>query len=152
MPITSLTWGVKASFRAYVEAAGGEITLSDGATRDAEGAFVLTALPGGDLAIGADGALTGQARFQGAIRFEAHGGMLRTTLCELGLEAGPDGGVITAPTTPGGEKRYAIAKLGPPETGPDGAIAMACTITLDGMYQIADNYPPGTPLDPVRLS
>jgi hypothetical protein len=152
MGVTTLTWGVKASFRAYVEAAGGIITLADGATRDAEGAFILTALPGGDLALGADGALRGAARFQGAVSFEAHGGMLKTTLCELGVEAGPEAAAITAPTTPGGEKRYAIAKLGRPETSGDGAITLPATITLDGMYQIADNYPPGTPLDPVRLS
>ena len=24
-------------------------------------------------------------------------------------------------------------------------------ITIDGMYQIADNYPPGTELDPLQL-
>jgi hypothetical protein len=152
MGVTTLTWGVKASFRAYVEAAGGAITLEDGATRTAAGDFILAAAPGGDLAVGPDGALMGSARFKGIIRFEAHGGMLRTTLCELGVEAGPEGGVITAPTAPGGEKRYAIAKLSPPAVGPDGAITLAATITLDGMYQIADNYPPGTPLDPVRLS
>lgn len=152
MSVTTLTWGVKASFRAYVEAAGGSITLADGTGRNAEGAFVLTAAPGGDLAVGPDGALTGAARFQGAISFEAHGGMLRTTLCELGVEAGPDGAVITAPTNPGGEKRYAIARLGAPQTGPDGAVTLPATITLDGMYQIADNYPPGTALDPVVLS
>ena len=31
------------------------------------------------------------------------------------------------------------------------APAAPATITLDGMYQIADNYPPGTALDPVVL-
>jgi Htaa len=151
MSITTLTWGVKASFRAYVEAAGGSIALSDGATRDDEGAFVFTALPSGDLAVGPDGALTGSVRFQGAVAFEAHGGMLKTTLCELAVEAGPEGAVISAPQAPGGEKRYPIAKLGAAQVAPDGALTLACTITLDGMYQIGDHYPPGTPLDPVRL-
>ena len=44
-----------------------------------------------------------------------------------------------------------IAKLGPVEIGPDDAITLGAEITLDGMYQIADNYPPGTELDPLRL-
>ena len=30
-------------------------------------------------------------------------------------------------------------------------IVLTAKITLDGMDQIADNYPPGTQLDPLRL-
>ena len=40
MGFNSLTWGVKASFRSYVEAAGGSTVLSDGATRGKDGSFV----------------------------------------------------------------------------------------------------------------
>jgi len=77
MAFTRLTWGVKASFRGYVEAADGTISVSDGATRDADGDFVFTALPGGDLAFPGDGPPTGAAGFQGTVAFDAHGGMLR---------------------------------------------------------------------------
>ena len=151
MTFTRLTWGVKASFRAYVEAAGGTISVSDGATRDADGEFVFTALPGGDLTIPGDGPPTGAARFQGAVAFDAHGGMLRASLVELGIEAGHDGLVLTAAQAPGGTRRCVIARLGPVEATPQGSIILGAVITLDGMFQIADNYPPGTPLDPVRL-
>jgi len=151
MTFTRLTWGVKASFRGYVEAAEGTISVSDGATRDADGAFVFTALPGGDLAIPGDGPPTGAARFQGTVAFEAHGGMLKSTLAELGVEADQDGLVLTAAQAPGGTRRCAIARLGPVESTPPGAVILGAVITLDGMFQIADNYPPGTPLDPVRL-
>jgi len=151
MTFTRMTWGVKASFRAYVEAAGGTIGVSDGATRDADGAIVFTALPGGDLAIPADGPPTGSARFQGTVAFDAHGGMLRSTLAELAVEVQDDGLVLTAPQAPGSERRCAIARLGPVEARADGAVILGAVITLDGMFQIADNYPPGTPLDPVRL-
>jgi len=34
---------------------------------------------------------------------------------------------------------------------PQGSTILGAVITLDGMFQIADNCPPGTPLDPVRL-
>jgi len=152
MTFTCLTWGVKASFRAYVEAAEGTIHVSDGATRDAEGAFVFAALPGGDLTIPGDGPPTGAVRFQGTVAFDAHGGMLRATLAELGVEAGPDGLVLTAAQAPGSVQRCVIARLGPIETAPQGAVTASAVITLDGMFQIADNYPPGTPLDPVRLA
>ena len=88
MSFNKLTWGVKASFSGYVEASEGSITLSDGATRTEEGTFVFMAQPGGDLSIAADGSATGAMRFQGTVVFEAHGGMLKSTLAELGLEAG----------------------------------------------------------------
>ncbi len=151
MSFNRLTWGVKASFRSYVEAAGGSVSLSDGATRAEDGAFVFSAVPGGDLTVASDGSASGSMRFQGTITFEAHGGMLKSTLTELGLEAGADGLFLTALETQLNRDRCAIAKLGPVEVGPDDVVTVGAEITLDGMYQIADNYPPGTALDPLRL-
>lgn len=150
MSFEKLTWGVKASFRNYVEAAGGTISVSDGATRAEDGSFVLKALPGGDLTIAPDGIATGAMRFQGTITFEAHGGMLKSTLSELGLEVGADGLVLTVLEAPMNQGRCAIAKLESIE-GEGDAITLRSEITIDGMYQIADNYPPGTELDPLKL-
>lgn len=96
MSYDRLTWGVKASFRSYVEGAGGSIVLSDGATRAKDGTFVFEAVPGGDLTIAPDGRAAGTMRFQGTVAFEAHGGMLKATLTQLGLEVGTDGLVLTA--------------------------------------------------------
>jgi hypothetical protein len=152
MSFNRLTWGVKASFRSYVEAVGGAITISDGATRNEDGTFVFEALPGGDLSIAADGSATGAMRFQGTVTFAAHGGMLKSTLAELGLEAGPEGFVLTVLDAPMNTRRCAIAKLGPVEVGADNAVTVGTAITLDGLYQIADNYPPGTELDPLQLA
>jgi len=151
MGFNKLTWGVKASFRNYVEAAEGSITVSDGATRTDNGTFVLAAIPGGDLTITPDGSATGAMRFQGTITFEAHGGMLKATLSELGLEASDEGLVLTVLDAPMNKDRCAIAKLGPVDGESKDAITLHAEITMDGMYQIADNYPPGTELDPVRL-
>ena len=151
MSFSKLTWGVKASFRGYVEAAGGSVTLSDGATRAEDGTFVFNAVPGGDLSIEPDGSATGAMRFQGAVTFEAHGGMLKSTLAELGLEAGADGLVLTVLEGPMNQGRCAVAELGPVEVGAGDALTIVTKITVDGMYQIADNYPPGTELDPLQL-
>ncbi|MEQ8691894.1 MAG: HtaA domain-containing protein [Pseudomonadales bacterium] len=151
MSFNRLTWGVKASFRSYVEAAGGSVELSDGATRAADGAFVFEAAPGGDLAIASDGSATGSIRFLGTVTFDAHGGMLKATLSELGLEAGPDGLVLTALEAPANQDRCAIANLSVIEVSADDNATLRAEITMDGMYQIADNYPPGTELDPVLL-
>ena len=152
MSISKLTWGVKASFRGYVEGVGGSITASDGATRTEDGGIVFTAIPGGDLTIAPDGSATGSMRFEGTVHFKAHGGMLDSTLAELALEATDDGLFITVLEAPMNQGRCAIAKLGAVEVGPDGEMTLRAEITMDGMYQIADNYPPGTELDPVLLA
>ena len=46
MKHTKLIWGVKESFRQYVEAAEGSITVADGADRNADGTFVFEAIEG----------------------------------------------------------------------------------------------------------
>ena len=152
MSFNKLTWGVKASFRGYVEAAGGSITVSDGAVRAEDGAFIFSAASGGDLTIAPDGKATGSMRFQGTVIFDAHGGMLKSTLTELGLEAGDEGLVLTALEGPMNTGRCAIAEVYPIEVDAEDAITLGAKITIDGMYQIADNYPPGTELDPLRLN
>ncbi|MEM7294765.1 MAG: hypothetical protein AAF420_15400 [Pseudomonadota bacterium] len=48
------------------------------------------------------------------------------------------------------QDRCAIAQLGPVEVVGE-AVSLGAQITLDGIYQIADNYSPGTELDPLRL-
>ena len=151
MSFNKLTWGVKASFRGYVEGAGGSVSLSDGATQAEYGTFVFMAQPGGDLAIAPDGSATGAMRFQGTITFEAHGGMLKSTLRELGLEAGDNGLVLTVLDGPRNKSRCAVAELGPINISAAGSMTIVSKITIDGMYQIADNYPPGTELDPIIL-
>ena len=151
MSFNNLTWGVKASFRSYVEAAEGSITMSDGATRAEDGAFIFEAAPGGDLSIAADGSASGAMRFQGTVTFDAHAGMLKATLAELGLEAEDDGLVLTVLEAPMNRSRCTIAKLQVIDVSPEGAVTLRSEITMDGLYQIADNYPPGTELDPLRL-
>jgi hypothetical protein len=151
MRFTRLTWGVKASFRAYVEGSGGTIAVSDGASRDASGAFVFPACPGGDLAVSVDGLATGALRFQGGVAFEAHGGLLKATLADLGVEVDGDSLVLTAAQTYDPSRRAVVAQLGSVQRAADGSMTLDAVITFDGMLLIADNYPPGTILDPVRL-
>lgn len=151
MSFNRLSWGVKASFRSYVEAAGGSIGVSDGATRNDDGTFVFLAAPGGDLNVAEDGSASGSMRFQGTVAFDAHGGMLKSTLSELGIEASEDGLVLTALEAPMNQGRCEIAKLDSVSIDQSGNVTMRAEITMDGMFQIADNYPPGTELDSVQL-
>ena len=146
MSFNRLTWGVKASFRNYVEAAGGSIAVSDGATRADDGSIIFEAKPGGDLSVDKDGDANGSQHFQGTVTFEAHGGMLKSALTDLALEV-----MLTVQDSLMRENRCAIAKLGPIEVSSDKSMTIKSEITMDGMYQIADNYPPGTELDPLIL-
>ncbi|MEJ0064693.1 MAG: HtaA domain-containing protein [Caulobacteraceae bacterium] len=76
----TLSWGLKQSFRAYVEAAGGSFEIAEGAERISDGAFAFAAAPGDGLKLGADGRPQGVGRFVGEVRCEAHGGMLKVFL------------------------------------------------------------------------
>ena len=144
MRVTRLGWGVKQSFRAYVEGSGGSIALDGGAARADDGTFVFAATADSDLALDG-GALSGTGRFAGKIAFQAHGGLLSVTLTDPWVEPAGDGWVLSIAET--ATRRTAIAKLGAVEDG-----ALPAVTTLDGMMILGDHYPPGTQLDPVRLS
>lgn len=143
MRVTTLRWGVKQSFRAYVEAMGGAISADAGAARADDGGFVFAAAEDSDL-VADDGGLSGTGRFRGRVAFSAHGGMLSVTLVDPWVEAAADGWVLSIAET--ATRRTAIAKLGVLEGG-----AMGAVTTLDGMMILGDHYPPGTALDEVRL-
>lgn len=152
--LATLQWGLKQSFRAYVESAGGTIAADEGASRTADGAFVFAAAPGdAGLSLGADGKPRGAGRFVGEVRCEAHGGMLKVYLADPAVEIGPEGGVLTVAESPGRDSRVALATLdvGAATTDEDGAVVIPAKVSMDGWRVLPDNYPPTTPLDPVRL-
>jgi hypothetical protein len=146
-----LAWGVKQSFRSYIDAAGGTIALAGGAERAADGGFVFTQAQESTLALGADGRLTGVGRFAGEVRFQAHGGMLSVNLAAPWVEATETGPVLSLAESP--TRRVVFAKLDAGALTPeaDGTLSLAAAITLDGMFILGDHYPPGTALDPVQL-
>lgn len=152
MNLTTLKWGVKESFRHYVEGVGGTISLSEGAERSVDGAFIFQAYPGGNLNLSAGQSPTGLVSFRGTVTFDAHGGMLKSTLSQLAIEVGPEGLMLTALEAPMGQNRCAVARLTMGDEPMGSTITLNAEITLDGMYQIADNYPPGTILDSLELS
>lgn len=149
--IGRLVWGVKQSFRGYVEASGGTITVGGGAERTADGAFAFG--PGeGDLTVGPDGAPAGTGGFAGEVKFEAHGGMLSVFLADPQVTvAGGEASLSVADSAARG-RRVTIVKLDlAAATRDGGALVLPAVTTLDGMFLLGDHYPPGTPVDPVRL-
>jgi hypothetical protein len=152
--LTTLSWGVKQSFRNYVEAAGGVIETAAGAERDAGGGFAFPAAPGEGLTLDAGGRPQGQARFTGEVRFEAHGGMLKVCLADPILDIGPSGAVLTAFDTSARTHRMEIAKLdlAALTRGEAGELVIPASLAMDGIQVLGDHYPLGAALDPVRLA
>ncbi len=149
----TLEWGLKQSFRAYVEGAGGSIE-TEGVGRAPDGGFVFGAAPGdAGVRLGADGKPHGVGSFLGEVRCQAHGGMLKVTLADPNVEIGPDGGAITVVDPFARETRVelAVLELDGATAGDDGDIVIPTKLSKDGWRVLGDHYPPMTPLDPVRL-
>lgn len=144
----TLCWGVKESFRRYVEAAGGTITTDGGAERAADGVFAFPAAPDNDLRLTPDGKLEGRGGFLGEVRFEAHGGMLSVRLADLAIEVAASSAMLSVAD---GARRAEIAQLDLAAADP-GHGAIPTSLTMDGSWLLGDHYPPRTALDPVRLT
>jgi hypothetical protein len=151
--LAKLSWGLKQSFRAYVEGAGGAIETSGGAERADDGTFAFIAESGRGLTLDENGKLQGVARFTGEVRCEAHGGMLKVFLADPSLEIGPTGGVIAVADSHARDHRVELAQLdlAAATIDDDGALVIPAKLARDGWRVLGDHYPPLTPLDPVRL-
>jgi hypothetical protein len=157
-----LSWGTKASFVSYVTGpiAQGSITPSGGASQ-ANGAFAFPNASGS-----ADPAPASvDARFDGAIRFLGHGGLLDLTFSDLHLATnGPTGSLqldYTGTSLSGGASisgaDVTVATLSDvtyPSVAADGIDVSAATVTLtaDGAAAFAGFYAAGTALDPLSAT
>lgn len=150
----TLSWGVKQSFRAYVEGSGGVIEAGEGATRTPDGAFAFPAAPGEGMRLDVDGKPEGVAKFAGAVRCEAHGGMLKVLFADPSVEIGPAGAAVFVADMQDRTRRIALATLDLAKAtlGDDGAWVIPAKLARDGWQVLGDHYPQSTPLDPVRLT
>ena len=151
--VKTLSWGVKQSFRAYVEGAGGKTETSDGAERTADGGFTFAAGPDSTLTLDEGGKLTGRGTFLGVVQFEAHGGMLKVCLADPILEITDAGAVLTVADHVSRTYRLEAAKLdlAAATTESSGEVALPAALMMFGCQWLGDHYPAGTPLDVVRL-
>lgn len=151
---STLYWGVKESFRNYVEGAGGQIETAEGAARGVDGGFVFGGVPGGELTFSEDGKPEGRLNFIGEVRMTAHGGMLSVSIADPDLEFSRSGAMLAVIDcglrTP---RRVTFAQLDVSQmtTGDKGEIVIPAALTMDGCQILGDHYSPSTPIDPVRL-
>lgn len=149
----TLTWGVKQSFRSYVEGSGGTIEAGLGAERGEDGVFVFAGVPGKGLTRGADGKPQGKGVFSGEVRFQAHGGMLSVFMADPAIEIGESGAFLTVADDPDRIRRVPLAKLdlAAAVAGVDGSLTIPAVMSMEGWQVLGDHYLPMTPLDPVRI-
>jgi hypothetical protein len=148
-----LVWGVKQSFRNYVEATGGTIEAAGEAERLEDGVFAFAPAPDAASALDSGGRPTGTVKFQGEVRFQAHGGMLSVFLADPSIELDAEGAVLMVADAPSRKFRIPIARLDLSAAEPlvEGGLSIPSAVTIEGMQLLGDHYPPRTPLDPVRI-
>jgi hypothetical protein len=153
LKVATLVWGVKQSFRNYVQGAGGAIETHGGVVC-VDGEFVFAASPDGGLSRDSAGALHGAQGFTGEVAFKAHGGMLSVRLIDPAVEITEAGAVLSAAdgSKPGARYPMVTLDLNAMTRDGSGAIVIPTKLTGDGAYWLGDNYPPMTPVDPVRLT
>jgi len=149
--VLSMTWGVKQSFRVYVESSGGSISAENGASRLADGRFEFMPADDNDLSFGSE--LAGRGTFSGEVKFDAHGGMLAVFMAEPVIEMTSKGLMLSLADAVSRKWRVEVAQLdlgAMAQSGPD-EVSIPTSLTIEGIQWLGDHYPFKTPLDPVQL-
>jgi hypothetical protein len=161
----SMDWGVKASFRTYVEGpvAMGTITVSNGATRNPDGTFYFPAQANGTHDPATDET---NAFFNGQVSFLGHAGALDMTMSDVRMELDGDVGILRADVV---SKDFDTQQL---NSYPDVAFAdldltsinpsvngstytwtgIPAILSEDGEPAFAGFYEAGEQLDPITMS
>ncbi|GHG73706.1 HtaA domain-containing protein [Streptomyces griseocarneus] len=151
----NLDWGVKQSFRAYIEKQKGKIELGDGAQQKSAG----FRFPKGHGKFDASSGSV-EAAFNGSVRFTAHSGKLDLKLSDIKVKATGAAGILTADVISSGtvteDVPLAALKLTAGSLkAKDGVVALAgvpATLTEEGAKAFAGYYTKGETLDPVTLA
>lgn len=161
-----LDWGIKASFRNYIEngPGAGTITASAGATRSPDGTFNFQ--PGSGAYRPAASEV--DASFGGQVHFTGHGDILRVTVTDPRISYTGSAGMLyadvvsTEPFGPnaGTEHQYPnvdfatldLSGVTPVEDGSKLTVTgIPAKLTANGAAAFAGFYPAGTALDPLSF-
>ncbi|MFE7589984.1 HtaA domain-containing protein [Kitasatospora sp. NPDC057512] len=154
----ALDWGVKASFRSYIEgpaSQGGAIELTGGATRNADGTFHFgLANAAYDLTTHAL-----SSSFTGGVHFTAHHGALDVALSDLRITTSGTTGTLTADTA--SKESVGAADVTRREDVPlvtftvardtTNGTPAAAKLTEQGARAFAGFYAAGADMDPLSL-
>ncbi|MFF7458562.1 HtaA domain-containing protein [Kitasatospora sp. NPDC008115] len=154
----ALDWGVKASFRNYIESPasqGGAIELTGGATRNADGTFHF------GLASAKYDLTTHvlSSSFTGGVHFTAHHGALDVALSDLKITTAGTAGTLTADTA--SKESMSAAEVTKRDDVPlvtftvgrdtTTGVPTAAKLTEEGAKAFAGFYQAGADMDPLAL-
>ncbi|MFE6869671.1 HtaA domain-containing protein [Kitasatospora sp. NPDC057692] len=154
----ALDWGVKASFRTYIESPasqGGAIELTGGATRNADGTFHFgLASAKYDLTTH-----TLSSSFTGGVHFTAHHGALDVALSDLRITTAGTAGTLTADTA--SKESMGASEVTKRDDVPlvtftvgrdtTTGVPTAAKLTEEGAKAFAGFYQAGADMDPLAL-
>lgn len=146
MKMKGMRWGVKASFVSYVaRMPDGAMSVSGGAV-DTDGGYVfpVSDASGFDARTG-----SGTLRFEGDLRFRAHGGMLLVRLADPEVATDENGAWLSVVDAAG--ERIRLCHLGAPHAAEGGGIEIPTALTAEGVSYFNDVYAEGTPLEPLVI-
>ncbi|WP_100444700.1 HtaA domain-containing protein [Glycomyces xiaoerkulensis] len=155
----TISWGVKESFRNYIVSpiADGEITVADGATQNADGAFDFP-VTGGTYDMSSHDT---ESRSEGSVHFTGHGGELDLAFANLRIETnhGAETGILYADVTDHGtisdDVPFADLELTGSswEQGEYATITdVPAALTAEGATAFAGFYEAGQELDPLTVA
>lgn len=153
LPAPGLTWGIKASFIAYIAGLpDGTVSAASGASEIRPGLFHFSFDAADyDPARGA-----GVLRFRGDVRLAGHHGMLFVRLLDPWMEISGGRGVLSISTGDGaGRDRIDVGTLTAASPAPaDGSLlwaGMDVLITSGGSELFDGQYAAGQPMDPLTV-
>lgn len=153
LPASGLTWGIKASFIAYIAGLpDGTVSAAAGASEIQPGLFHFSfAESDYDQARGA-----GVLRFRGDVRLAGHHGMLFVRLLDPWIEVTGDRGVLSISTgDDAGRDRIDVGTLSvaSPATADDTLLwtGMGVLVTAGGSELFDGQYAAGQPMDPLTV-
>lgn len=151
-----MSWGIKQSFNRYVDAMpDGQRAAGAGATEMPDGTFFFEL---SDASQFDPKAGRGIIRYQGDVRYQAHGGVLFVMIVDPWLEFYDDRAeltVIDGKHWPDREQRLVLATLEQSQQGgglPAGWFSFEALLTPAGVELFNNVYGHGERVDPVRFS
>lgn len=144
------TWGVRASFLAYIRGLGdGSIELDGGVAYTDDGALFF---PFAGLDASEDDSER-WIRTQGSALFQGHHGMLTVPLRDLLVRMTRESATLCSVQSDGSVYPIADVALGEPEIGAEGIVWRDAPVMLTepGSRYFGGNYPEGTPMEPLTI-
>lgn len=152
-----LDWGVKASFRQYIESVpAGQIEVSGGAAESEDGSYYRFPVVSGSYDEETE---TNEVQYSGSVEFTKYGGALDLTITNPKVVFEGDEGAIFAQVTSGSENYGEIELVELDATGVT-PVASAETLTWEGVKSAITaeaepafgSYPAGTAFDEVAAT